>query len=403
MRRLVNVVKPYAWGSKTAIAELLGNPSPSAGPEAELWMGAHPSSPSSLLTEEGEAPLDRVIAENPRGELGEASLSAFGPKLPFLLKVLAAAAPLSLQAHPSAAQAKLGFARENAAGLALDAPTRSYKDDNHKPEVLCALTPFWALSGFRSAKEIARIFRALAVPGLAPFAARLESEAEEASRIREVFLGLFGHEAKAALAAEVSSDRALAALKEAGFADEATWTARLAGEYPGDIGVVVALLLNLVLLPPGHAIFLDAGNLHAYLDGTGVELMASSDNVLRGGLTVKHVDVPGLSEVLDFRPGGVPRAARVATKEGAIAYRTSAREFALSRIELSGQRTFAPSEGPEILLVVRGSAEVTRGEESIDVGRGESVYLASSCTSLVLSGEATVFRATTALSKSSGA
>jgi mannose-6-phosphate isomerase len=403
MRRLVNVVKPYAWGSKTAIAELLGNPSPSAGPEAELWMGAHPSSPSRLLTEEGETPLDRVITENPRGELGEASLSAFGPKLPFLLKVLAAGAPLSLQAHPSAEQARLGFARENAAGIALDAPTRSYKDDNHKPEVICALTPFWALSGFRSAAEIARIFRALAVPGLSPFVARLESEEDEASRLREVFLGLFGHESKAALSAEVSSENALSALNDAGFADEATWTARLAREYPGDIGVVVALLLNLVKLSPGHALFLDAGNLHAYLDGTGVELMASSDNVLRGGLTVKHVDVPGLSEVLDFRPGGVPRAARVATKEGAIAYRTSAREFALSRIELSGRRTFLPSEGPEILLVVRGSAEITRGEGSIDVGGGESVYLAHSTAKLVLSGEATVFRATTALSKTSGA
>lgn len=403
MHRLRNVVKPYAWGSRTAIAELQGRSVPSASPEAELWMGAHPSAPSSITVDNADIALDAAIARAPREVLGEACERAFGPRLPFLLKVLAAASPLSLQAHPSLAQAIAGFAREDALGLALDAPERSYKDASHKPEVLCALTPFWALSGFRSAEEAGRLLAATGAPELAPFVARLaghDAHDSEEARLRKVFLGLFAHHDKAGLANAVI--RGVGALAAAGFADEARWTARLGETYPGDVGVVVALLLNLVHLAPGQALFLDAGNLHAYLEGTGIELMASSDNVLRGGLTIKHVDVAGLAEVLSFRSGGIPRATRRATPEGAIEYLTSAREFHLSRLELGAgdARTLAASTGPEIVLVTRGEARLSRGDASLTLGRGESMLLSHGALPLrvvSVSARTTVFRATTAL------
>lgn len=399
MHRLVNAVKPYAWGSRTSIAELRGLPSPSAGPEAELWMGAHPSAPSRVVVEGQEQSLDACILQSPETELGHESLGAFGPKLPFLLKVLAAAAPLSLQAHPTQAQARAGFAAENALGLALDAPTRSYKDDNHKPEVLCALSPFWALSGFRRPAQIAELFRALDVPGLMPFVHVLEGDLVDPAKLRSVFLGLFRHAAPGDLARSVvaSAVGQRAQLALGGFGAESEWTERLGRDYPGDVGVVVALLLNLVRLSPGQALFLDAGNLHAYLEGTGIELMASSDNVLRGGLTVKHIDVNGLAEVLDFTPNGVPRASRVATPSGAIEYRTSAREFLLTRIDVHGACAASTRPGPQILLVTRGSVRANRGADSMTIERGDSVYLAHSDEALVLEGEGTVFRASTGL------
>ncbi len=395
MHRLTNVVKPYAWGSRTAIAELRGLPSPAPTPEAELWMGAHPSSPSRITKDGSEVALDACILHDPEGELGQESLSTFGPKLPFLLKVLAAGAPLSLQAHPTAAQAKVGFARENAQGLALDAPTRSYKDDNHKPEVLCAVSPFWALSGFRGAAEAATLLAALEVPALLPIVATLRGPNEDGAKIREVFLALFAHPEKGRLASEVIARAE--ALGRHGFPAEAEWTARLGKEYPGDVGVVVALLLNLVRLAPGEALFLDAGNLHAYLEGTGIELMASSDNVLRGGLTVKHVDVGGLAEVLEFAPTGIPRARRVATPEGTIEYRTSAKEFLLARLMVDGSRPLPKRTGPQILLAVGGSVVVSRGTESLVLRSGESAYLPHSAEGVTVSGQGTLFRGTTAI------
>lgn len=400
MFRLQNPLKAYAWGSRSAIAELQGRPTPSDGPEAELWMGAHPSAPSSIRLDGVDSALDAVIAAGPGAILGGDSERAFGPRLPFLLKVLAAASPLSLQAHPSLAQAVAGFAREEALGLALGAPERSYKDASHKPEVLCALTPFWALSGFRAADAAARLLAATGAPEVEPFVAQLAGSGAEEARLRAVFLGLFAHDDKAGLAAAVA--RGVPALEAAGYADEARWTTRLAEAYPGDVGVVVALLLNLVRLEPGQALFLDAGNLHAYLEGTGIELMASSDNVLRGGLTIKHVDVAGLAEVLSFHAGGVPRATRRASPEGAVEYVTSAREFRLSRLELgaSEARELAASAGPEILLVTRGSARVSRGGASLTLGRGESALLPYGAEPVRIAADAaraTVFRATTAL------
>jgi len=389
---LENVVRAYAWGSHTAIAAMRGLPTPSAGPEAELWMGAHPSAPSTVPDGATRRPLDACIMHSPEHHLGEGALAAFGPKLPFLLKVLAAAKPLSLQAHPNRDQARAGFARENALGIALDAPTRSYKDDNHKPEILCALTPFWALSGFRTAEASARVLRATGAPEVTPFVELLEQDGTEEERLRGAFLGLFQSTEKQAISRAVAAGAA--SLAQHGFPHEAAWTTRLAAEYPGDVGVAVALLLNLVCLAPGQALFLDAGNLHAYLEGTGVELMASSDNVLRGGLTPKHVDVEGLAEVLRFRSSPVPFAPRVATPEGTVDYLTAAPEFRLSRVAVSGEKRLAARAGPAIVLAARGQVRLTVGAEAHELGPGGSVYLAHTDAPLVLSGCGEVFRAT---------
>ena len=378
MLRLKNPVQPYAWGSPTAIPQLLGV-EPSGAPQAELWLGAHPSAPSEVV---GDGPLDAVIARAPAALLGGPVVARFGPGLPFLLKVLAAAQPLSLQAHPSLAQAKEGFAREEAAGVPRTAAHRNYKDANHKPELICALGPFHALCGFRRVADSVALLRALGLP----LADRLEREGLKATLAHVMTLPEAERKALAASVAE-----ACAARPPKGFEAECAWGVKLAKQYPGDVGLVGALLLNLVTLQDGEALYLPAGNLHAYLEGLGVELMANSDNVLRGGLTPKHVDVPELLSVLSFEDG----PAKVLTPAGApeAVYETPAPEFRLSRVDVAGPVTLA-RRGPEVLLVTRGEVDVTCGGEVLDLAQGESVFVGADEDTLELDGEGRVFRAT---------
>lgn len=379
MLRLKNPVQPYAWGSLSAIPELLGV-EPSGAPQAELWLGAHPSAPSQVL---GDAGLDAVIARAPAALLGEPVLARFGAGLPFLLKVLAAARPLSLQAHPSLEQAKEGFAREEAAQVPRSAAHRNYKDANHKPELICALGPFHALCGFRRVADSVALFRGLGETALAE---RLERDGLRATFAHVMTLP---ESERQALATSVAG--ACAARPPKGFEAECAWGVKLAAQYPGDVGLVGALLLNLVTLQDGEALYLPAGNLHAYLEGVGVELMANSDNVLRGGLTPKHVDVPELLSVLSFEDG----PAKVLTPVGApeAVYETPAPEFRLSRIDLAAPVTLA-RRGPEVLLVTRGDVEVTCGGEVLDLAQGESVFVGADEGALELAGEGRVFRAT---------
>ncbi|MEI8255983.1 MAG: mannose-6-phosphate isomerase, class I, partial [Deltaproteobacteria bacterium] len=250
MERLDNVVQSYAWGSNEAIAALQGRAVPSPGPEAELWLGAHPLASSRVRGEHGTRRLTEHIADAPDATLGARSLAAFGPTLPFLLKVLAAERPLSLQAHPDLAQAREGFAREEAAGIPRDAAVRSYRDANHKPELICALTPFDALCGFRAPRELLALFDALDVAALA-YAREALSRSPDARGLREVFTGLFtlGEPERCALVSAVVT--ACASLANGPFGDDAAWTLRFAALYPGDIGVVVALMLRRVRLSPG--------------------------------------------------------------------------------------------------------------------------------------------------------
>lgn len=395
MDLLENIVQPYAWGSRSAIAQLQGRPTPSVEPEAELWMGAHPGAPSRVVRGAARASLLDVLQHAPDRVLGAECVRAFGPQLPFLFKVLAAESPLSLQAHPSLDQAREGYRREDGLGVSLSAPHRNYKDANHKPELICALTPFDALCGFRDAEETLALFERLQVAVLEDVLAPLRAS-PDARGFRGTFERLMTLEPERRRAAVEGAVDACRRVRDSEpLADACAWAVRLGERYPGDPGVVGALLLNLVRLEPGEAIYLPAGNLHAYLSGVGVELMANSDNVLRGGCTPKHVDVPELLRVLDFRTGSVPRV-RGVERRGEHVYPTPAREFQLSRIELRKGRNFAARHrrGAEILLCTEGSAELQCGGATLALSQGASAFIAACDGDFRLHGQATIYRAT---------
>ncbi|WP_328944388.1 mannose-6-phosphate isomerase, class I [Streptomyces sp. NBC_00250] len=380
MDRLVNTVRPYAWGSTTAIPELLGI-APTGDPQAEMWMGAHPGAPSR--TERGA--LNELIDADPVRELGERSAAKFGPRLPFLLKVLAAGAPLSLQAHPDLAQAQEGYAAEEAAGIPIDAPHRTYKDANHKPEMICALTPFEGLCGFRAPAEAADVLAGLGVDSLKPYVDLLYAHPEEAA-LREVMTALLTADPE-----EMAHTVAEAAVAADRLGGAYTPYASLAHHFPGDPGVIAAMLLNPVRLQPGEALYLGAGVPHAYLAGLGVEIMANSDNVLRCGLTPKHIDVPELLRVVRFEPTDPAVLRPEASPTGEEVYDTPIDEFRLSRfVRPEGAApTDLTSPTPQILLAVAGRPKA--GE--VTLAPGESVFVPAG-ESTELSGTGTVFRAT---------
>lgn len=394
-------VMPYAWGSRTAIAALTGRASPSAGPEAELWMGAHPVAPARVARVGGARGLDQVIADDPASAVGAEVASAFGPRLPFLLKVLAAAEPLSLQAHPNAAQARAGFAEEDARNVARDAPTRNYRDASHKPELLCALTPFDALCGFRRVEDTLRLFEELGVEELEGVLAALRASPDRTG-LAETFRAIMTLPIDAGARIVAATVRACETRAgTGGFDAEYRWASRLDALYPGDVGVVSALLLNLVHLERGQAIYLGAGNLHAYLGGVGIEIMASSDNVLRGGLTKKHVDLAELMRVLDFGDGPVSPLRPQPIDADEQVYVTPAKEFRLSVIEVGADHVVARSvRGPEIVLCTEGSAVMSPrdGSPEIPLHRGASAFVSAATGQYDLragdGGRATLYRAT---------
>ncbi|MEU3750470.1 MULTISPECIES: mannose-6-phosphate isomerase, class I [Streptomyces] len=380
MDRLVNTVRPYAWGSPTAIPELLGV-APTGEPQAEMWMGAHPGAPSR--TERG--PLNEVVAADPVRELGKPAVEKFGARLPFLLKVLAAGAPLSLQVHPDLDRARAGFAAEEAAGIPIDAPHRTYKDANHKPELICALTPFEGLCGFRAPAAAADLIAELGVDSLKPYVDLLHAHPEEAA-LREVLTALLTADPDEM--AHTVTEAAAAAERLGG--DHAPF-ANLAHHFPGDPGVIAAMLLNHVRLQPGEALYLGAGVPHAYFDGMGVEIMANSDNVLRCGLTPKHVDVPELLRVVRFESNDPAVLRPEASPSGEEVYDTPIDEFRLSRfVRAEGAApTDVTAPTPQILLSVAGRPKA--GE--VTLAPGESVFVPAG-EKTELSGAGTVFRAT---------
>jgi mannose-6-phosphate isomerase len=390
---LDNPVRPYAWGSRTVIAGLLGQATPSPHPQAEMWLGAHPGDPSHLVDADGRrTSLVDAVRADPEGTLGPDRATKWSGSLPFLLKVLAADEPLSLQAHPSAAQAAEGFARENAAGIPVDASTRNYRDGSHKPELICALTEFHALVGFRPIPQTIALLRALDVAELAAHRALLEDQ-PDADGLRALFTTWI------TLPQRVL-DRAVPALQEAcvrlaqvggEFGQEARMALELSERYPGDAGVLAALLLNLVVLEPGEALYLPAGNLHAYLSGAGIELMANSDNVLRGGLTSKHVDVGELLRVLDFT-SRTPPVLHGTEADGWVRYDTDAAEFVLRRLDGDGdgpddadRAVAVPDCGPRILLCTGGSARVRASAADRVIERGQALWLGATDTGVSVS------------------
>ncbi len=387
MYKLDNHIMDYAWGSTTAIAELLGH-HPTGRPEAEMWMGAHPKAPSRVVGAEGEGALDGIIARARSSWLGPEALS---DGLPFLLKVLAAGEPLSLQAHPNLAQAQAGYERENAAGIPVGAGHRNYRDANHKPELLCALTPFEALCGFRAPEEILALCGPVAALGevLAPL------REQGASGLRSAFERLMSASSDLQRTWVEALCRHAAAHRD-GEAQEGkalSWALRLAERYPGDVGVVLSTWLGYLELAPGEAIYLPARVMHAYLHGLGVELMANSDNVLRGGLTPKHVDVPELLSVLDFSVQPVRKVLAEAVSPGVWVYHTPAREFELSRLRVEGELELAATGSPEIYLVVEGALRLQTAQGELELKRGESAAAPASRDTVSLRGSATVYRA----------
>ncbi|MFJ9819981.1 mannose-6-phosphate isomerase, class I [Streptomyces sp. NPDC101151] len=380
MDRLDNTVRPYAWGSPTAIPHLLGV-QPTGEPQAEMWMGAHPGAPSR--TERGT--LVEVVDTDPERELGAGAVAKFGPRLPFLLKILAAGAPLSLQVHPDLEQAQEGFADEELRGVPLDAPHRNYKDANHKPELICALTEFDGLCGFRDPLRTADLLDGLGVDSLKPYVDLLRAHPEEAA-LREVLTAVLTADPEEM--AHTVAEATAACTRLGG--DHAPY-AGLAHHYPGDRGVIAAMLLNHVRLQPGEALFLGAGIPHAYLSGMGVEIMANSDNVLRCGLTPKHVDVPELLRVVRFEAGDAGVLRPEASPDGEEVYETPIDEFRLSRYVLpeGGTAHDLTLDTPQILLCTAGS--VRAGE--LELAPGQSVFVPADEKAEV-SGAGTVFRAT---------
>lgn len=397
VRKLLNTVMGYDWGSRTAIAEILGRPVPSPGPEAEMWIGVHAAAPSMLEEEGGRCTLAEWIARSPEARLGSRVRERFEGRLPFLLKILAAETPLSLQAHPSLEQARAGHAREDAAGIPRTAPNRNYRDANHKPEILCALGRFDALCGFRPADRTLRLLRVLQVESLAPVVDAI-SRTPGPGGLKEAFsfLMTLPRERAAVLVDEVAEACRRECARGSEGSAQFEWVIVLADLYPADVGVVASLLLNHVRLEAGQALFLPAGNLHSYLGGVGIELMASSDNVLRGGLTSKHVDVDELLTVVDFsdRPARFVPVRTAAP--GETEYVTGTPDFRLSTVVVGPGAPCRPSRrGPELLLCTSGaaSAETVAGE-TVELRRGEAVFVGADEGDYVLKGDATLFRAT---------
>ncbi|GAA3337343.1 mannose-6-phosphate isomerase, class I [Curtobacterium pusillum] len=371
---ITNTPRDYAWGSVTAIPELLGR-TVTGAPQAELWLGAHPGSPSVVVNPAmvgGADTLRDWIAAEPQSALGPDRTG-----LPFLLKVLAAAAPLSLQAHPTPEQAREGFEREEAAGVPIDDPARNYKDPFPKPELVVALSErFEALSGFRPVAEtLAEVETLDAGSGrLGPLTVHLQHGLEDTVRWLETA------DSSALAVVQAVSDLA-AALPDEALTPNTSTVRDLATSYPGDPGIVVSLLMHRVTLAAGEAMYLPAGNIHAYLDGLGIELMAPSDNVLRGGLTPKHVDVPELLRVLDFTAYPAPVLAPERVDAGVERFAPEGVGFALLRVTGDGRPVglgsggVAPLVGPSIAICTAGAVTLVGATSATLLRQGESCYI----------------------------
>lgn len=391
MERLDNLVRDYPWGSAGDIPEFLGVPA-SGEPVAELWMGAHPDLPSRVVRDGESRSLADVIAADPRAELGPDVVDRFGPRLPFLLKVLAAARPLSLQVHPDKQYAERAYAAQQRTPGA----PRDYTDDNHKPELICALRDgFAGLCGFRPLPAGRELFAELDVAGLAELAAGLaQGGADPAGTLRGLVTGILtGETDRAPLIAAVG--RACQRVAAAGgpWGPACAAYAVIAAAYPADPGVLVALLLNYVELAEGEAVFVGAGVPHCYLHGLGAEVMASSDNVLRAGLTSKRVNVPELLRVLDFRPAE-PTVLRPEPGGDDATYPTPVDDFRLSRLDLGDQPSPLPGGGPQIVLCIAGTARLRDGSgHELELRRGQSAFLSAADAGVSITGHGTVLRA----------
>ncbi|MFP1738051.1 mannose-6-phosphate isomerase [Lonsdalea quercina] len=369
MQKMLNRVQHYAWGSPSALTELYGMENPDNRPMAELWMGAHPSSSSRLVDNQGQqVSLRDIITADPERYLGQRIAQRFG-ELPFLFKVLCADQPLSIQVHPSKSAAEEGFARENAAGIPITAAERNYKDANHKPELVFALTPFSAINGFRKLEEIAELLQPLAGahPSIAAFLQ--QPDRKSLSMLFANLLEMSGEQ----------KDTAIATLKAAlNSRDGEPWATirNITRFYPDDNGLFSPLLMNVVTLQPGEAMFLTAETPHAYLNGVALEVMANSDNVLRAGLTPKYIDIPELLANVQFEPK--PAETLLTTPiggENTLTFSVPVDDFAFSLHDLTAQPQVLTQESAAILFCVSGEATVEKGQQRITLQPGESCFI----------------------------
>jgi len=391
---LKNPIQEYGWGSKTAIQTLLGLPVSSRRPAAELWLGAHPKAPSQVMVEGEWQSLDKVIETDPVSVLGKRVAERFSKKLPFLFKVLAADRPLSIQVHPNLEEAREGFERENKLGIPLNASERNYKDANHKPEILCAITPFEGLKGFRTPEDILSLMDRVSITTLADELSRLRKE-PDGSGLKPFFTSLVSMDQARR---ERVIDEAIRGAERCVNEDRSFyWMVELNREYPGDIGVLSPIIFNLVELGPGEAIYIPAGELHAYLRGVGMELMANSDNVLRGGLTPKHVDVPELLKIVNFSPEPVRKVTPSGGLPGEKIYASPAEEFQLSVISVANGNPFISERdrGVEIMICMEGEARIKDSgtNEPLLFTTGDSVIIPSSVGWYQIEGRGKLYKA----------
>ncbi|MCP4744621.1 MAG: mannose-6-phosphate isomerase, class I [Desulfobacteraceae bacterium] len=395
--KLKNPIQPYAWGSRTALAEFLGQTPSDNSPQAELWMGAHPKAASEIYFQQKWQKLDAVISNYPTEMLGRQINTDYSSQLPYLFKVLAADQPLSIQAHPSMAQAQKGYEYEKSQGIYLTAANRNYKDNRHKPECIVALTPFWGICGFRPVSQMLSLLKTVWPDGMKKNISNLE-DSPDSRGVRRFFnfLMQLSPDQRLDLIPRVLKNTEKIKNQDRAF----EWMRVLNNYYPNDIGVLSPLLLNLVCLQPGEGLFLAAGQLHAYLSGLGIEIMANSDNVLRGGLTPKHVDVPELMKILDFNPGSLSILKPEPVSDTESCYESLADEFELSCIHISSSKKHISAQAqlrsPEILLCSNGNAVIRRiadPDECVNLEKAESAFVAFDAGQYAIEGSASLFKA----------
>lgn len=386
--KLINKVQNYSWGTKDYIPELLGK-NKSDEHWAELWMGDHPRGSSTAVLDTGNLPLNQFIPNFSQDVLGDDAIR-FGTKLPFLFKVLSAMSPLSIQAHPDKVMAEEGYLDEDLKKIPLDAFNRNYKDNNHKPEIICALTPFTAMCGFRDAEEIEANFLKL---NSNVFVEKLQgSNINIKGKWNKSFFSALMLLEKKFLSSLIDSALVWAASNNS---IEAELILKFAGFYNTDPGILAPLFLNIFKLKPGEALYQGPGELHAYVEGTGIELMSNSDNVLRGGLTPKYVDVQELLKVLNFDPSGKNIILPLQKEYGIFEYPTPSDEFILKYIKIDHKKSVKISNrsSVEIILCISGDTVLRVKDETIGLKKGESLLIPFSVDSYTIAGAGEIYSA----------
>jgi mannose-6-phosphate isomerase len=388
--KMKNQVQNYAWGTRDFIAELKGE-QVSAEPQAEMWMGAHPKASSDIVWEDNIKSLASEIATHPNHFLGDMQIFDKEKKLPFLLKILSAESALSIQAHPNKMQAEQGFARENRLGISPNAAYRNYKDKNHKPELICALTTFDAMCGFRPIGQIADFWQ---YQQIWPQQSQKFLQKPQAKGFQKLFLEMLNLPQMKQQQLVLHTLQNLQPARSKTEQSIIDWMEKLNEKYPGDIGVLAPTYLNIINLQPGEALYLKAGILHSYLQGSGIEIMANSDNVLRGGLTSKHIDIAELQKTLIF-DFGVVKKLKIHQSQLQKIYPTPAQEFELSWQKITKSGMENEVSGPEIILCIAGNVEVVDkiNQLKLSLKQAESAFVCAAADQYQLSGSGEIFRA----------